>query len=759
MPPMPGFLALDQGALVLVYGLTTWLFFGQFARTRSVPLLFLAAGSLYTTIIALVQILCFPDMLSLGLIMGQGAVTLTWMWSFWHLGPPLFALAYAILMGRRRAWLTPPDRMSIVTWGTVAAIGVAGALSTLVATRYSAFLPIVMDANGGYWALTTSGVGPALAALTVLALAVLWWTTRLRSVLELWLAVSLFLLFLDNFLTDLGAARATMGWFMGRVAGLLAALVMFSVYLREANALRRRADETAISQEMAWSQAQSARENLDIVLDASGMGDWELDLHTDTSHRTLRHDRLFGYTELQAEWGSARMLDHVVPEDKAMVSAEFKRAVRDGKLEIECRIRRAGDGAVRWIAIYGRTSYDAAGNPHGMAGCVLDVTERRQTAERLLQSERLEAIGQLTGGVAHDFNNLLTVILGSLDLISRRPDDAARVERLARNALAAGRRGTDLTEKLLTFSRRQIINLETVNLNHLLFDFRPLIQRTVGEQVVVEFDLDPRLHLGQLDQGQVQAAILNLAGNARDAMPNGGRFRIETRNLRLGTAEAAGLPDAIAGDYFGVILSDTGTGMDPATIARAFEPFFTTKEIGKGTGLGLSQVYGFVRQAGGHCRVRSAPGQGCVVELYFPRSVAAPSTPAASLHVLPLQRAANSEVVLIVEDEPSVLELAAISLTELGYSVLTAPDARVALDMLRGPSRVDILFSDVIMPGGMNGAQLAVEARVVRPDLRVLLTSGYTVTATGGARDLPEGVPMLRKPYLRENLAEKLRSL
>jgi CheY-like chemotaxis protein len=303
-----------------------------------------------------------------------------------------------------------------------------------------------------------------------------------------------------------------------------------------------------------------------------------------------------------------------------------------------------------------------------------------------------------------------------------------------------------------------VVELETVSLNNLAGELEPLIQRAVGDAILVELALEPQLDLVRLDQRQFQAAILNLAGNARDAMPSGGRLRIETRRVQLDARDVAGMADAAPGTYALVIVSDTGTGMDAATAAKAFEPFFTTKEVGKGTGLGLSQVYGFARQAGGFCRVRTTPGQGCAIEMYLPRAAGAVVAPAETV-VIPLRRASGGEVVLVVEDEDAVREMAAESLDGLGYGVITAPDARVALEILRGPSRIDILFSDVVMPGGMNGAQLAVEARAIRPDLRVLLTSGYIATATGGVRDLPEGVPLLRKPYLRADLAAKLQAM
>ena len=451
MPPMPGFLAMNQAALVLIYGLMTWLFMAQYHRTRSVPMLVLGAGSLFTTLMVTVQLVCTPNLLANGIVLGRGPATLTWLWTFWHLGPPIFALPYAIMEGDGRFRYTAPRRVGLTLWGTIAATAAVSAGIAVLVTGYVEFLPNCVDPDGGYRALTTSGIGPLLLLLTAAALAVLCWTTRLRSMLQLWLAASLLILLLDNVVTDAAAARATVGWFAGRLEALLAGLVLLGAYLREITALYYQAEETARAREAARAQAQSARHNLEIALDASGMADWELDFASDTSRRTLRHDQIFGHTELQPVWGLKQWLDHVVPADRIAAGAAFEAAIRDGKLELECRVQPPGQ-AVRWITFWGRTSYNAAGQAVSMAGCVMDSTTRRETEERLRQAERMEAIGQLTGGIAHDFNNLLTVILGSLDLIVRRPQDAGRVERLATNAFVAGRRGTELTEKLLSFS-------------------------------------------------------------------------------------------------------------------------------------------------------------------------------------------------------------------------------------------------------------------------------------------------------------------
>ena len=760
MPTIPGFLALNQSALVFVYGLTTWLLLAQYRRSGCPSLLVLGAGLFYTTLIVSAQLVCFPNLLQPGLALGQGPATLTWLWSFWHFGVPIVALPFAIMEGDGRKRQTKPKLVGLSVWLAVTAVLVGAMLTTLATTQFVEYLPVTADPDGGYWTLTTSGIGPILIGMTALALAVLCWTTRLRTVLQLWFAVSLFVLLLDNLTTDLGANRATMGWFVGRLDALLAGIVVLGVYVVELNSLHRRAEATAVDREAARVEAQAAREHLEIVLEASGMGNWELDLTNGRSRQTLRHDRVFGYNEPQLDWNLARFLEHVLHEDRAGVEAAFARALQGGSLELECRIRRVNDDAIRWITLHGRASFNQVGQPALLAGCILDGTERRINHERLKHAEHMEALGQLTGGLAHDFNNLLTIILGNLEMIVRRPGDMGRVERMAQSAFAAGRRGSELTEKLLVYSRRQAVRPETVNLNRLAAELEPLLQQALGAAISVEMDLDPQADPVRLDPGQFQAALLNLAGNARDAMPSGGHLRLETRNVELTLAQIADLPEAKPGSYLRVELSDTGTGMDPSTAARAFEPFFTTKEVGKGTGLGLSQVYGFVSQAGGISRIKTAPGEGCSIQLYLPRSTGTVSSEAVvDGSAGQLRPAINGEVVLVVEDDAAVREMASESLESLGYSVITAPDARVALNILRGPSRVDILFSDVVMPGGMNGAQLAVQARSIRPETKVLLASGYTNTSTGGTRELPDGIPLLRKPYLREELAEQLHSV
>ncbi len=522
--------------------------------------------------------------------------------------------------------------------------------------------------------------------------------------------------------------------------------------LRAANdLLERRVEERTLA-------VEAARETLAFALDSAGMGSWDLDLVHDKARRSHRHDAIFGYDEPLPSWSRSDFMTHAVPEDRGLVEAAFAHAVDSGLLDLECRIRRP-DGSVRWIAAKGRAEYRDDGQPVRMAGIVLDRTDQHHTEEALRQAQKMEAIGQLTGGVAHDFNNLLTVIVGGLDMILRKPDNLERVVRLGEAAMGAARRGEQLTQQLLAFSRRQMLRPRTLNPNRLLIDFRPLAERAAGGAVETVFDLDPALDPIRIDPAQFEAAVLNLVVNARDAMEAGGsRLTIRSRNMHLDTAAVAdrGVPP---GGYVEVSVADQGSGMGADTLARVFEPFFTTKEVGKGTGLGLSQVYGFTRSAGGFVGIETELGRGTTFRLLFPRSTDPVGEEPTSGGVgnLPLRRAADGDTVLLVEDDEQVLGMAVESLEELHYRVVVARNASQALIHLQGIERIDILFSDVMMPGGMSGTELAREARRLRPGLKVLLTSGYIANLDEGQVIGRGDLPVLNKPYRRDELARSLR--
>jgi signal transduction histidine kinase len=389
----------------------------------------------------------------------------------------------------------------------------------------------------------------------------------------------------------------------------------------------------------------------------------------------------------------------------------------------------------------------------------IESTERRKAEEVLWHTQKLEAVGQLTGGIAHDFNNLLAVIVGSLEVIRAAFETGGelprtRIMRLLKASEVATDRATKLTQQLLTFARRSTLKLDVVTLDKVIAGCEPFLRRALGETIVLKLSFGSELWSCRVDAAQFEAALLNLAVNARDAMPSGGELEIVIRNVTVDAAEARRSAELSEGPYVLVSVHDTGTGMDPDVAAHAFEPFFTTKDIGKGTGLGLSQVYGFIKQSDGHVTVTTELGVGTTFHLYLPCCNPAEPAPDCRDETTRLPPCGH-ETVLVIEDNPEVLELAVSTISDLGYRVLTAVDGPSAMEVIRHEPRIDLLFTDVVMPGGMNGFDLIDNARDVRPGLRALLTSGYA-NVHRPRSDRPD-VLMLMKPYRRANLATCIR--
>jgi PAS domain S-box-containing protein len=390
---------------------------------------------------------------------------------------------------------------------------------------------------------------------------------------------------------------------------------------------------------------------------------------------------------------------------------------------------------------------------------VLERTEQlRRNEEALRQSQKMEAIGQLTGGVAHDFNNLLQVIIGNIDTLLRNlPNESVRLQRSARNAMTGAQRAAALTQRLLAFSRRQPLDPKPIDVNVLVNGMSEMIHRTLGETIAVETVLGAGLWRIEADPNELEASILNLAVNARDAMPSGGKLTLETGNAHIDESYVLSHREVLPGQYVVIAVTDTGAGMDAETIAQAFEPFFTTKPVGKGTGLGLSQVYGYVKQSGGHVKIYSEIGQGTTVKLYLPRLATEAAETSELSELFP--EAALEETVLVLEDDDDVRSYSAEILRELGYRVLEAHDGQSALRVLDQHARVDILFSDVVLPGGMTGAQVAAQARALRPKLKVLFTTGYARNAIIHHGRLDKGVQLITKPFSFSDLAAKIRDV
>lgn len=391
-------------------------------------------------------------------------------------------------------------------------------------------------------------------------------------------------------------------------------------------------------------------------------------------------------------------------------------------------------------------------------GFIRDLTSRHRIEEELRQSQKMEAIGQLTGGLAHDFNNLLTVISGNLEMLEGRLSDERQLM-LLREAQGAAEDGAKLTGQLLAFGRRQPLNPKLVDVGSLVSGFSDLLRRTIGETIELRTVVTGAANEASIDASQLQNALLNLALNARDAMPRGGKLSIEISRVRLDVDYAQMYSNVRTGDYVLITVSDTGVGMTPDVKEKAFEPFFTTKGVGAGTGLGLSMVYGFAKQSGGHIQLYSEPGQGTSVRLFLPSAHRPPhetlaADPTAKAPMIP----GGTEKILVVEDDPRVRRVAVARLTDFGYSVVEVQNGMEALEQLERNDDIALLFTDIVMPGGLTGDELANQVRAMRPDIKVLLTSGYAEPEIAG-RELAQSGSWLKKPYTARELAVRLREL
>jgi PAS domain S-box-containing protein len=466
--------------------------------------------------------------------------------------------------------------------------------------------------------------------------------------------------------------------------------------------------------------------------------------------------RLLGWSEQEILGQTSRWFEH--PDDREATRARIAQLAAGGPVvAFENRLQHR-DGSYRWLSW---TAIPEAGFIYCSAR---DVTAEKaqedalsKAEDALRQSQKMEAVGQLTGGIAHDFNNLLTVITGNVDMARRSlaASETARAARAMDNALKGAERAASLTQRLLAFSRRQPLAPKPINVDRLVNGMADLLHRALGETVHLETVSTPGLWLVEADPNQLESAMLNLAVNARDAMPQGGKLTIETANARLDQAYSAAHAEVAPGNYVVIAVSDNGHGMGRETLARVFDPFFTTKEVGKGTGLGLSMVYGFVKQSGGHVKIYSEEHQGTTVKIYLPRLMSAEELDEPAAEPAP-DGAPRDNCILVVEDDDDVRAYTVEILRELGYRVLEAHDGPSALRLLeRQEAPIDLLFTDVVMPG-MSGRELADKARSHQPDLKVLYTSGYTRNAIVHGGRLDSGVEMIAKPFTYQGLAQKI---
>ncbi|MFT4121980.1 CHASE3 domain-containing protein [Bradyrhizobium sp.] len=505
-------------------------------------------------------------------------------------------------------------------------------------------------------------------------------------------------------------------------------------------------DELRLSVNVLQSTFHSMAEAV-LVIDSEG----NVLLSNPAAERMLLHRTGMNVTNLRA-LSDVFQGDGVTPvKPDEMPSVRVLRG--DAFEELEIVVRPHNGNAARHLMISGRPMRDGQGSISGAVLVYHDATTSRETERQLHQSQKLDAVGKLTGGVAHDFNNMLTVISGNTETLVASLKQQPELQRAARLIDDAAERCAELIQHLLAFARKQPLQPRNVEINAAISDIAKLLRPTLGEQIQIETVLEQGPMTSHIDPSRLTNAVLNMAINARDAMPHGGKLLLETHRVVLDDAYAQANAEVRPGQYVMLAVSDSGTGMPPDVQLKAFEPFFTTKEVGKGSGLGLSMVYGFVKQSGGHIKIYSEPGHGTTIKLYLPPGegmieVAAAATPQAE---------GGAETILVVEDDTLVRNFVTAQLQSLGYKTIAAADSKAALQLIEAGQPFDLLFTDVVIPGGMSGRELAEKAARIRAGLKVLYTSGYTDNAIVHHGKLDDGVMLLTKPYRRNQLAEMIR--
>lgn len=559
---------------------------------------------------------------------------------------------------------------------------------------------------------------------------------------------------------------ATGALVLGVALSLAAIGWLFAIRSREA-ARRRSVEEElrALNAELEdrvqarTAEVQHSRELLDAVIENMPDTIFLKDADDDCRYLLVNEagERLLGRSRDEM---LGRVDHELFPRDQARLCREEDLEVAvTGEERIVTERRVSTEGGERVIESRKVPITGASGGHRLVLGIVRDVTEQKSMEEQVRQMQRMDAVGRLTGGIAHDFNNLLAIILGNVEMLREKVEDGSDAAEMADETVGAAMRGAELVRRMLAFARMQHLEPTVVDLNQRLPEVTALLRRSLGENIAVEVRTEPSLWKAMVDPTQVDDAILNLAINARDAMPEGGRICIETANVRLDEDYAAHHAEVDPGDYVALVVSDTGTGMPSDVIARAFEPFFTTKETGRGTGLGLSQIYGWVKQSGGHIKIYSEVGHGTSVKLYLPRSDARDAEedePGAHQDSRALSM--GNETILVVEDNRDVRRTVVRQLHDLGFPAIEAEDGAEALALVRAGAEFDLLLTDIVMPGGMTGYELAEEVRKLRPAQKVLFTSGYTELAVATGNPGRSG-PLLSKPYRKQELGRAIRAV
>jgi PAS domain S-box-containing protein len=785
----PAFIPGYESALAINDLITAILLFGQFTRLRSRAVFALACGYLFDALVIIPHMLTFPDVFSANGLLGSGSQSTAWLYVFWHGGFPLFVLTYVLLRTDHDGRDALHGKPGLTIAAAVVCIGAVVCVLTALATAGMDRLPILIQ-NGNFSRLISTGTSPVLWTLSLIALIGLWLRKK-PTVLDLWLMVVMCAWLLDIALSAIiSSSRYDLGWYAGRTYGLLASSFVLAVLLLETNWLhdrlavargqlaerardlerrvRERTDELRQSNESLKtevSERQQAerellrtRSFLDVIIESVPAMLLVKDANTGkVIYLNRAGEELTGIGRSEIIGKSASEV--MQKGDAELVDLHDIRALKSGKpfemFETTMATREHGTRMVRTKKL---TVPDEQGTPKYILAFCEDVTDQRQTEDQLRHAQKMEALGQLTGGLAHDFNNLLAIIIGNLDVLAEMRTDDAEQQGLVQAAISAAVSGSELTRRLLAFARRQPLQPEQFNLNELIEEISQLLRRTLGENIEIVLDLNRSIPGVLVDRVQLETAIANLANNARDAMPNGGRLMIVTRTAALDQDYADHHAEVVPGNYVVIEVSDAGEGMPPEVLARVFEPFFTTKGLGKGTGLGLSMVFGFMKQSGGHINVYSEPGRGTTFRLYLPPATEiAMATPDDAP---PLQPAGVvRETILVVEDNPKLREIVVKQLSSLGFQVMEADNAQRALDVIAMHGGVDLLFSDVVLPGDMDGCALARQIMARSPRSKIVLTSGFPGARLTDMQGLGISVRLLSKPYRKDELSRVVREV
>ncbi|MBS0548750.1 MAG: MASE4 domain-containing protein [Proteobacteria bacterium] len=737
LAPSPAFIPAYQAALFVSDLTTAAVLFGQFSVQRTRGLLVLAVAYLFTAGAIVPHTLSFPGLFPATGTIGAGPQTTVWLYMLWHAGFPLMVMVYANVKADERAM---PNATAVAWLAAAATIGLVVA-GTVMTTAGHALLPTLLRPDNSYTATMTVVVfgvwGLNFVALLLLAM------RRPYKTIDLWMMVVVVAWIGDVGLSAaLNAKRFDLGFYAGRGYGLIAAVFVLGMLLLETRRLYARVANDLVS-ERDSAERQSRR-----VFETSQ----DIILITDTFGRIKQvspsSTRILGYRpeEMIGHIGK----DFIFPEDLEATRREMRAArVGNAMRNFRCRYVHK-DG--RPISLIWTGVCSAVDRQHFFIG--RDVTDVEAKEDQLRQSQKMEAVGQLTGGVAHDFNNILMVILANVEELleadTLQPDQREQLNSIA----ASGQRAAELTRRLLAFSRKQRLMPQPTNMNDLVSGTDKMLRRSLGEQIEIEAILDDALWTTNVDRAQLEAALVNLCVNARDAMPDGGRLLIETANQELDEVYAADNPEVVPGEYAMLAVSDTGAGMPPEVLKKVFEPFFTTKGVGKGTGLGLSMVYGFIKQSSGHIKIYSEVGRGTTIRMYMPRSDMPAEQAARVAPVLPR----GDERILMVEDDDQVRTAVLNQLRGLGYAVREAAGAQQALELLERGETFDLMLTDVIMPG-IDGPSLAKKVGERWPDLKVIFMSGYSENAARHHGRVAADAHILAKPFRKIDLALRVREV